>query len=53
MKSDEEIMEPLEAYDLTVSYRKAAELSGCDRHTVRRYVQLGGQGAIRPSGRCG
>lgn len=37
-------MEPLEAYDLTGSYRKAAELSGCDHHTVRRYVQLGGQG---------
>ncbi|MFF6931643.1 MULTISPECIES: hypothetical protein [Streptomyces] len=44
MKSDEEIMEILEAYDLTGSYRKAAELGGCDHHTVRRYVQLRGQG---------
>ncbi|GGR01030.1 hypothetical protein GCM10010195_66120 [Kitasatospora griseola] len=37
-------MEILEAYDLTGSYRKAAELAGCDHHTVRRYVQLRGQG---------
>jgi hypothetical protein len=44
VKSDEEIMEILEAYDLTGSYRKAAELAGCDHHTVRRYVQLRGQG---------
>jgi len=33
-------MEILEAYDLTGSYRAAAELAGCDHHTVRRYVQL-------------
>lgn len=33
-------MEILEAYDLTGSYRAAAELVGCDHHTVRRYVQL-------------
>ncbi|GAA1963389.1 hypothetical protein GCM10009838_20520 [Catenulispora subtropica] len=44
VKSDEEIMEILEAYDLTGSYRKAAELAGCDHHTVRRYVQLRGHG---------
>lgn len=37
-------MKILEAYDLTGSYRKAAELAGCDHHTVRRYVQLRGQG---------
>lgn len=37
-------MEILAAYDLTGSYRKAAELSGCDHHTVRRYVQLRGTG---------
>jgi len=37
-------MEILEAYDLTGSYRKAAELSGCDHHTVRRYVRLRGHG---------
>ncbi|MEV4129622.1 hypothetical protein [Nocardia sp. NPDC049707] len=40
MKSNEEIMEILAAYDLTGSYGKAAELVGCDLHTVRRYVEL-------------
>ncbi|WP_290427274.1 IS21 family transposase [Sinomonas terrae] len=40
MKSNEEIMEILEAYDLTGSYRAAAELAGCDHHTVARYVKL-------------
>jgi transposase len=30
----------LEAYDLTGSYRAAAELAGCDHHTVARYVKL-------------
>jgi transposase len=44
VKSDEEIMEILEAYDLTGSYRAAAELAGCDHHTVRRYVLLRGTG---------
>lgn len=37
-------MEILEAYDRTGSYRKTAELVGCDHHMVRRYVQLRGQG---------
>lgn len=40
MKSAEEIMEILEAYDLTGSFRAAAQLSGCDHHTVTRYVAL-------------
>lgn len=40
MKRNEEIVEILEAYDLTGSYRAAAELAGCDHHTVRRYVLL-------------
>ncbi|HEY3691120.1 MAG TPA: IS21 family transposase [Pseudonocardiaceae bacterium] len=40
MKSSREIMEILEAYDLTGSYRAAAELAGCDHHTVARYVAL-------------
>jgi transposase len=40
MKRSDQIMEILEAYDLTGSYRAAAELAGCDHHTVRRYVQL-------------
>ncbi|MET8773354.1 IS21 family transposase, partial [Streptomyces sp. NPDC004658] len=44
MKSKEEIMEILEAYDLTGSYRAAAELAGVDHHTVKRYVELRGQG---------
>jgi hypothetical protein len=38
MKSAEEIMEILEAYDLTGSFRDAAELAGCSPHTVARYV---------------
>jgi hypothetical protein len=38
VKSAEEIMEILEAFDLTGSYRDAAELAGCDHHTVARYV---------------
>jgi hypothetical protein len=39
VKSSEEIMEILEAFDLIGSYRAAAELAGCDHHTVRRYVE--------------
>lgn len=38
MKSYEEIMEILEAYDLTRSFRDAAELAGCSHHTVAAYV---------------
>ncbi len=34
MKSDEEIMEILEAFDLTSSYGDTAELAGCSPHTV-------------------
>ena len=32
-------MEILEAFDLVGSYRGAAELAGCDHHTVKHYVQ--------------
>ena len=32
-------MEILEAYDLVGTYRGAAELAGCDHHTVKQYVQ--------------
>ena len=39
LKSAEEIMEILDAYDLTGSLRDAAELAGCSHHTVARYVQ--------------
>jgi hypothetical protein len=38
MKSDGEIMEILEAFDLTNSYRDAAELAGCSHHTVEDCV---------------
>jgi transposase len=38
VKSYEEIMEILEAYDLTGSFRAAAELAGCSHHTVEAYV---------------
>lgn len=31
-------MNILDAYDLTGSYRDAAELAGCSHHTVARYV---------------
>ena len=39
MKSAEEIMEILDAYDLTGSFRDAGELAGCSHHTVKRYVE--------------
>ena len=39
MKSDGEIMEILKAYDLTGSYRAAAELCGCSHHTVAKAVE--------------
>lgn len=41
-------MEILEAYDLTGSYRAAAELAGCDHHTVARYVRMreAGEGPV-------
>lgn len=38
-KSDREIMEILEAYDLTKTFWSAAELTGHDPKTVKRYVQ--------------
>ena len=40
-------MEILEAYDLTGSYRDAAELVGCDHHTVARYVTARQAGGLR------
>ena len=40
VKSSEEIMEILEAYDLTGSLRAAAALAGCDHKTVAHYVAL-------------
>jgi transposase len=47
LKSAEEIMEILDAYDLTGSFRDAAELAGCSHHTVASYV------AARSEGRSG
>ena len=38
MKHAEEIMEILEAFDLTHCYRSAGELAGCDHHTVAHWV---------------
>jgi len=40
VKRAEGIVEILEAFDLTGSYRAAAELAGCSHHTVARYVRL-------------
>ncbi len=46
MKSAEEIMNILEAFDLTGSLRDAAELAGCSHHTVGRCrpARLAGRG---------
>src|SRR5919204_1632078 len=40
-------MEILAAYDLTGSYRDAAELVGCSHHTVARYVRARDAGEVR------
>jgi hypothetical protein len=50
VKSGEEIMNILEAYDLTGSLRDAAELAGCSHHTVARYVAERGQGRAVQAG---
>lgn len=53
MKSAEEIMEILQAFDLTGSYRDAGELAGVSHHTVARYVAArdAGRGVDRAAGR--
>ena len=48
MKSAEEIMEILEAYDLTGSLRDSAELAGCSHHTVAQYVAARERGELTP-----
>jgi hypothetical protein len=48
VKSAEEIMEILQAFDLTGSYRDAAELAGCSHHTVARYVAAREAGRLVP-----
>jgi hypothetical protein len=45
LKSAEEVMEILEAFDLAGSFRDAAELAGCSHHTVAAHV------AARDAGR--
>jgi transposase len=40
VKKPEEVMEILEAYDLTGSFRQAAALVGCDHKTVAYWVRL-------------
>jgi hypothetical protein len=46
VKSAEEVMEILAAYDLTGSLRDAAELAGCSHHTVGRYVAAREEGRV-------
>jgi hypothetical protein len=48
VKSAEEIMQILEAFDLTGSYRDAGELAGCSHHTVAGYVQAREEGRLSP-----
>jgi hypothetical protein len=48
VKSAEEIMEILEAYDLTGSLRDAAELAGCSHHTVASLVAARERGELTP-----
>ena len=51
-KDDREIMEILEAYDLTGCAHSAAELAGCDPKTVRRCVERRDRGlAVTGPGR--
>jgi transposase len=49
LKSYEGIMEILEAFDLTKSFRAAGELAGCSHHTVEHYVALRDAGML-PTG---
>jgi len=49
LKSYEEIMKILEAFDLTNSYRAAGELAGCSHHTVAHCVALRDAGGL-PAG---
>ena len=43
MKKPEEVMEILEAYELTGSFRQAAGLVGCDHKTVAYWVRMRGE----------
>jgi hypothetical protein len=46
VKSREEIMNILEAFDLTGSFRDAGELAGCSHHTVAHWVAKRGHVAV-------
>nr|WP_257907229.1 hypothetical protein [Janibacter limosus] len=46
MKSAEEIMKILDAYDLTGSLRDAGELADCSHHTVKGYVDRRAAGGL-------
>ena len=46
LKSYEEIMEILEAFALTNSYRAAGELAGCSHHTVEHWVTMRDRGLL-------
>ena len=48
MKHAGDVVEILEAYDLTGSLREAARLSGCSPMTVARYVRLRERGQAAP-----
>jgi hypothetical protein len=48
VKSAEKIMQILEAFDVTGSYRDAGELAGCSHHTVAGYVQAREEGRLSP-----
>ncbi len=49
MKSAEESMEILEAFDLTRSLRGAAALAGCSHHTVARLVAERDAAGVKPA----
>lgn len=51
IKSYEEVMEILEAFDFTRSFRAAGELAGCSHHTVEHYVALRDAGLLADGGR--
>ena len=53
MKSAEEIMNMLEAFDLTGSLRDAGELAGVSHHTVGRHVAARKAGALSDRPRRG
>jgi transposase len=50
LKSREEIMQILEAFDLTGSFRDAAELVGCSHHTVAAWVARRDAGELPAGG---